>query len=139
MLTNEQITHKLEGQKAEIIRQTAETVLKSKLSFYANLPQAKLEQLFTPTIEMVLEYFRTNDTTELKATMDTRVSAAVKRGQDLKEIIKVNEIIAQILNQMIESVTSSDSTARAKYLNRVENLKALANISAMNGKIKENK
>lgn len=141
MLTSEQIIQKLENEKKDLARQIAQEIKQRQVEPLAIIPLKQLEQAIMPSIDMVLNYFRTDDSTTVKNEIQERAATQVKQGYPAISLQLGIEIIADNIEQAIEIITGGDdgnAAVRAKYKNRVDNIKALSKVSVVKYNLKEN-
>lgn len=140
MLTNEQFMQKLEAEKDNVAIRIAEAIIQRGAGQYINVPVAQIKKSVMPSIEMMLEYFRTGDSAKIKTEIQERTASRLKQGVSAENLQLVTEITANILEQTIETISGEDKnndSTLAKYKGRVENIKALTKVNIVHNKLQQ--
>lgn len=140
VVTSVEVIEQLEANKKAIAHKIAQVMVEHQIQPYANFPILQIQQGVVPSIDMVLTYFRTDDSTALKAEIQKRASDRVKGGYPADDLQKAIGIIADVIGQAIDSITSAEVNPNitTKYKSRLESIKALSKISVVNYQLKEN-
>lgn len=133
----------LEGTKTKIAERIAKSFQVTQLDGYSQLSTPQLVSLLLPTLEMIVRYFRTDDTAELKANLYKRVEDRLKRGYAPQDITVAISIIAADVEKAIEEVNDEEldnielTILKTKYKRRVESIRVLSQLSIVSFDLKK--
>jgi hypothetical protein len=143
----DRVIKQLEATKLEITRIIAQALLKHQFPEYANISVDRLSEVLIPSLDMILDYFRTNDAVTLKATIIAIAQDRVNRNYSINNLQDIISIIGTELENVIDTITEpnpADSKSQAdldhlkiKYKSRVESIKALSQVSVISTQLKK--
>lgn len=132
MITSEQVTEQLEANKTKITHKIAEKMMQRQVGHYTNMTIAQIEQSVIKAVEMVLNYFCTSNTAILKTSTENLVNDRLKKGYGVESVQVAIEVIAEVFEQEINTITAKDVAVRDKFKGRLDSVKALSKVSWIN-------